>query len=117
MTRTEAINALVEWLTIDEAILEKDDTSDYAEFIRRKDEAVRIALEALKDPLGAFIEEEVPFRLEEILEVPEERVTPEAVQACVDALNEDTDVMFSYDRLDEFLENTIAMYWGGKQND
>ncbi len=78
--------------------------------------ALLMGADALDDPLGAFIEEEVPFRLEEILELPEGRRTPEAVQACVDALNENIDVMFNYDELDEFLENTIAMYWGGKQN-
>ena len=59
--------------------------------------------EAIESPLLAFLKEEVPFRLRELLEIPEERITPEAVDACVNYLYDHSDLMFRYDAIDGCL--------------
>ena len=52
------------------------------------------------DPLMSFIEREVPFRLEFLHDL---EVTPEERAAIVEAVKDHNDVMFDYDRFDEFL--------------
>lgn len=71
--------------------------------IETVNEACRMGMEALKTPLLAFIKEEVPFRLKEVLGVPDEAQTLELVEEMVDRLWENNDVMFDYDALDDFL--------------
>lgn len=47
-----------------------------------------------------FIEQEVPFRMEKIHEVD---VSKDVMNALIEELKDNTDVMFDYDRLDEWL--------------
>lgn len=58
------------------------------------------------DPLLDFIKAEVPFRLREVLEFPEEKITEDIEQACIKTLYDDSDVMFDYDAIDRTLEDT-----------
>lgn len=80
---------------------------EHYESIDPVNEACRMGMEALKNPLLAFIKQEVPFRLEEVLEVPEGSRTFELIEECVDRLYESSDVMFDYDALDSFLTGIL----------
>ncbi len=62
------------------------------------------------DPLTLFIKQEVPHRLQEILDLPEEQVTDEIVAACVEALNSNSDILFNYDRIDDKLEEILKTF-------
>lgn len=65
------------------------------------------------NPLLAFIKQEVPFRLKEVIGVPENECSNELIEACIDRLYSDNDIMFDYDKIDaelseiydEFKEN------------
>lgn len=59
------------------------------------------------NPLMEFIEEEVPFRIEKILE---EECTDEEKEYLIDVLKEDVDQMFDYDKLDNFLLKKLNEY-------
>lgn len=72
----------------------------------REANALREACDALtEDPLRTFIEQEVHFRLNEILETP---VSPDNEEVIAEALYEDSDILFDYDRIDEWLENYVG---------
>lgn len=59
-------------------------------------------------PLLAFIKVEVPFRLREIFEwLPNEAITDEVIDACVDALWSDTNAMFAYDTMDDVITKEL----------
>lgn len=62
------------------------------------------------DPLLDFIKDEVPFRLAETIGLSQERITEELVEQLVDNLYEHSDIMFNYDRIDEWLRKQIAEY-------
>lgn len=53
-----------------------------------------------EDTLLKFIKSEVPFRMEEILNISADKVTMDSI---IDAVYNNSDVMFNYDKLDEFL--------------
>lgn len=80
-----------------------EDHQDGNENSKPINEACRMGAEALKNPLLAFIKEEVPFRLDEMLGVPEEEQTPELVAEIVSRLYDENDVMFDYAALDDFI--------------
>lgn len=61
-------------------------------------------VEIKTNSLLEFIKEEVPFRLIEVLGMPVDKITDEVIQACVDMLYNDCDIMFDYDRIDRALE-------------
>lgn len=76
-------------------------------FDQRHSKGVRYLLYNEKtDHLLEFIKEEVPFRLKEVLEFPEESITENIVQACIKVLDDDNSVMFDYDSIDRTLEDT-----------
>lgn len=52
-------------------------------------------------PLKEFIKNEVPFRLDEILNLD---ASDEVVEYIIESLWEKNDVMFDYDSLDDFIE-------------
>lgn len=56
-----------------------------------------------EDKLLAFIKQEVPFRLREVLKVPEEKITGELINACTKELYDNSDIMFDYDSIDGLL--------------
>jgi len=60
-----------------------------------------------KTSLRQYIDEEVPYRLVEVLGIPEEDVDEDTVFICADALEEDSDVMFNYDAIDGFLRDRL----------
>lgn len=57
------------------------------------------------DHLAAFIEVEVPFRIKEILKL--ENVSDDEISDLIDVVKDNTDVMFDYNRFDEFLEDQL----------
>lgn len=64
----------------------------------------------MKDPLKALIKQEVPHRLMEVLEVDPERVTPELKKDIVNRLSENSDIMFDYDAIDNFIAGILKEY-------
>ena len=61
-------------------------------------------------PLGQFLQEEVPHRLTEILDVPSERITGDVIRVCVETLNKNTDILFNYDRIDMALLKVLKKH-------
>lgn len=53
-----------------------------------------------EDPLHAFIEQEVPFRMRQLNDID---ISDKQCTELIDALKENVDVIFDYDRLDSFL--------------
>lgn len=107
MTAEKAIEVLKQRVENDNGLGMNKGDSDYAKWVREQDEALNLAIEALEHPLLAFIKEEVPFRLREILGVPEEDIMPEVIDTLVNALWDDNDPMFDYDGLDQFLTEKL----------
>lgn len=67
--------------------------------------------DATKVPaLFAFIQQEVPFRLENIFNIPSEKITPNIVDVCVWSLYDNSDVMFDYDSMDDHLRELLKEY-------
>lgn len=63
--------------------------------------------DAEERPLTLFLREEVPFRLQEILGLPDTLVTEELIQACVSELSENSELMFNQDKIDELLRGVL----------
>lgn len=61
-------------------------------------------------PLLGFIKQEVPFRLENIFNIPSEKITPNIVDVCVWSLYDNSDVMFDYDSMDDHLRELLKEY-------
>ena len=57
-----------------------------------------------------FIEDEVSFRLRDVLDIPEEEITPEIEKACVEYLKNNSDVLFNYDAIDDALRTIVDEY-------
>lgn len=70
------------------------------EKIRQKNSNLR---EQKVDYLEKFIEQEVPFRLREILTIPEGKEFDDIAEDCIRTLLENTDIIFDYDAIDELL--------------
>lgn len=68
-----------------------------------------------EDALTKFLQQEVPYRLEEILEAPSEKITPALLQDCVDALRSDSEILFNYDRIDDKLRETLKQHGIGEE--
>lgn len=83
-------------------ILDPEHRESY-ESIDPVNEACRMGMEALKNPLLAFIKQEVPFRLEEVFGIPADEQTPELIEEIVDRLYDTNDVIFDYDGLDSSI--------------
>ena len=67
--------------------------------------------DATKVPaLLAFVRQEVPFRLENIFNIPSEKITPNIVDVCVWSLYDNSDVMFDYDSMDDHLREVLKEY-------
>lgn len=58
-------------------------------------------------PLLDYIKQEVPFRLKEIFNIPDEALSQTAVNDCIFGLYDNSDVMFDYDSLDDFLTGIL----------
>ena len=56
------------------------------------------------------IQQEVPFRLENIFNIPSEKITPNIVDVCVWSLYDNSDVMFDYDSMDDHLRELLKEY-------
>lgn len=92
-------------MTVERAmeILDPEHREHY-DSIEPVNEACRMGREALASPLLAFIKQEVPFRLNEVLNLPEDAViTDELIEECVDRLYKNNDIMFDYEAIDSFL--------------
>jgi len=61
-------------------------------------------------PLSLFIQQEVPFRLKEILEIPPEQLSEELIHNCVEFLDNNTDILLNYDRIDEALRSVLPAH-------
>lgn len=77
--------------------------SERYDSIETVNEACCMGMEALKNPLLAFIKQEVPFRLSQVLGIGANQQTPELVEEMVYGLWEDSSLMFDYDAIDSFL--------------
>lgn len=62
------------------------------------------------DPLMAFIEQEIPFRMQSILGV--DTLSPEIISQLIDSVKENTHIMFDYDGFDSFLEHEYEKLLG-----
>lgn len=58
-------------------------------------------------PLLDFIKQEVPFRLREIFHIPDGVIDQSVVESCILELYDNSDVMFDYDGLDDFLTSIL----------
>ena len=61
-------------------------------------------------PLKEFIKQEVPFRLSEIFHIPDSELAPHIIDACIEDLYDNSDVMFDYDSMDAHIRGTLAQY-------
>lgn len=61
-------------------------------------------------PLREFIKQEVPFRLSEIFHIPDSELAPHIVDACIEDLYDNSDVMFDYDSIDAHIRGTLAQF-------
>jgi len=60
-----------------------------------------------ESPLLTFIEEEVPFRFKEVLDLD---ASDDVINSIIVDLQNDTDVLFNYDRIDNFILEKYAEY-------
>lgn len=49
----------------------------------------------------------MPFRLQEILGLPDTLVTEELIQVCVSELSENSELMFNQGKIDELLRGVL----------
>lgn len=112
MDRKKAADIIRKRIEIDQATLSGEPVSDFDRFVAEQDEALTEALSALEHPLWCFIEEEVSFRLIDVLDIPEEEITPEIEEACVKYLKNNSDVLFNYDAIDDALRTIVDEYGG-----
>lgn len=61
-------------------------------------------------PLREFVKQEVPFRLSEIFHIPDSELAPHIVDACIEDLYDNSDVMFDYDSIDAHIRGTLAQF-------
>lgn len=61
-------------------------------------------------PLREFVKQEVPFRLSEIFHIPDSELAPHIVDACIEDLCDNSDVMFDYDSIDAHIRGTLAQF-------
>ena len=64
--------------------------------------------DAQEDGLISFLKQEVPYRLKEHIELPEELITPALVEACIEYLHNNSDLMFNYDDIDDALRSCVS---------
>lgn len=83
---------------------------EHYDSIETVNEACRMGMEALKNPLLEFIRQEVPFRFREILGVPEDAITEELTDECVKTLWDGCDRMLNYDWIDEAIGGVLKEY-------
>lgn len=110
MDRKKAADIIRKRIEIDQAALTGEPVSDFDRFVAEKDDALTEAFSALEHPLWCFIEEEVSFRLRDVLDIPEEEITPEIEKACVEYLKNNSDVLFNYDAIDDTLRTIVDEY-------
>lgn len=61
-------------------------------------------------PLLEFVKQEVPFRLKEIFNIPDDQLSPDIITDLIWSLYDHSDVMFDYDSMDEYLRRCLAKY-------
>lgn len=61
-----------------------------------------------EDPLMRFIEKEVPYRLNDIFDI--ENPNQEMIDAIVQTLQENTDLLFHYDQIDNLIMDCLNTY-------
>lgn len=110
MDRKKAADIIRKRIEIDQATLTGEPVSDFDRFVAEQDEALTVAYMALQHPLWCFIEEEVSFRLRDVLDIPEEEITPAVEKACVEYLKDNSDVLFNYDAIDDALRTIVDEY-------
>ena len=74
-----------------------------------RQEALLTAAGLMENTLMAFLRDEVPFRLTEILGV-EYPLEPEIETACRNILFNESDQIFNYDKMDELLGEVLDEY-------
>lgn len=66
--------------------------------------------ERQQDPLTAFLRQEVPYRLQETFELPSEMIRTELVDACLEALENDSEVLFNFEGIDSKLGEVLDQH-------
>lgn len=60
--------------------------------------------------LRELMNQEVPFRLSEIFNIPDDQLAPHIIEACVDDLCNNSDSIFDYDSMDNHIRGTLAAF-------
>lgn len=61
-------------------------------------------------PLLDFIKQEVPLRLRNIFNIPDEKLGKSVIDSCIWSLYDNSDVMFDYDSMDEHLRQELVKH-------
>lgn len=78
-------------------------------FYEKNDDGAHSLLEVVY-PLLGLVKQEVPFRLKEIFHIPDDLLTPSVIDDIVWSLYYDSDVMFDYDSMDEFIRRRLEKF-------
>ena len=60
--------------------------------------------------LRELMNQEVPFRLSEIFNIPDDQLAPHIIEACIDDLCNNSDSIFNYDSVDAHIRGTLAVF-------
>lgn len=55
-----------------------------------------------------YIKQEVPLRLSEVFNIPDDKLTPGIVDACIEGLYDNSDEIFNYDSIDARIRATLV---------
>lgn len=111
MNKAEAIENLEGYLAVEERTWGNDSNTDFDAWRTELNQSIATALEALKNPLTAFLQEEVPYRLREVFGMSEDKITPELVEFAVRRLEACSDwAVLDLEAMDGFLANLIEDY-------
>ena len=63
-----------------------------------------------KIPTKSWVWNEAPFRLEEVLQVPKEKLTAEVINGVRYALYDSDESLFDYEKIDNVIEEKLSQY-------
>lgn len=121
MTTTKALEVLQEWLRVDEEAIGTFDPdgswSDFDKFIHEKDEALKVAIDALLHPLKFFLRQEAEYRLEDIFELSRRDMTEALLAEAAERLYKNSEALLNTEAMDELLTDVLeerGVKWGGE---
>ena len=63
-----------------------------------------------KIPSKSWVWNEAPFRLEEVLKIPKEKLTAEVINGVRAALYDSDEMLFDYEKIDNIIEEKLSQY-------